>query len=135
MAPQTEQRIHVSAGLDLEAGGPDYRECAYTQIALRAVHFSTRQIFDRYQTYITPRGKQDAGLPRHRVLRTRHERAKRQEYVPIKCKQAASNYPAITMEMLRTQDVDMKRMTGEVIALAKHATSSEGNQYKPALIG
>ena len=64
MAPQTEQKIYVGIGLDFETGGLDCRECACTQIALQAVRFDTWQVFDRYQAYIAPYGKQDAGLPR-----------------------------------------------------------------------
>ena len=98
MAPQTEQKIYVGIGLDFETGGLDCRECACTQIALQAVRFDTWQVFDRYQAYIAPYGKQDAGLPRRKVLRTRHEQAKGQEYVPMKYEQAALDYSAITME-------------------------------------
>ena len=60
MAPQTEQKIYVGIGLDFETGGLDCRECACTQIALQAVRFDTWQVFDRYQAYIAPYGKQDA---------------------------------------------------------------------------
>ena len=112
MAPKTEQKIYVGIGLDFETGGLDCRECACTQIALQAVRFDTWQVFDRYQAYITPYGKQDAGLPRRKVLRTRHEQAKEPEYVPMKYEQTALDYSAITMEMLRTQGVDMKKEIG-----------------------
>ena len=95
MAPQTEQKIYVGIGLDFETGGLDCRECACTQIALQAVRFDTWQVFDRYQAYIAPYGKQDAGLPRRKVLRTRHEQAKGQEYVPMKYEQAALDYSAM----------------------------------------
>ena len=118
MAPQTEQKIYVGIGLDFETGGLDCRECACTQIALQAVRFDTWQVFDRYQAYIAPYGKQDAGLPRRKVY-----------------EQAALDYSAITMEMLRTQGMDMKKVAGEVIAFAKRATLSKGNQCKPVLVG
>ena len=135
MAPKTEQKIYVGIGLDFETGGLDCRECACTQIALQAVRFDTWQVFDRYQAYITPYGKQDAGLPRRKVLRTRHEQAKEPEYVPMKYEQTALDYSAITMEMLRTQGVDMKKVAGEVIAFAKRSTLSKGYQCKPVLVG
>ena len=92
MAPKTEQKIYVGIGLDFETGGLDCRECACTQIALQAVRFDTWQVFDRYQAYIAPYGKQDAGLPRRKVLRTRHEQAKEPEYVPMKYEQTALDY-------------------------------------------
>ena len=82
-----------------------------------------------------PYGKQDAGLPRRKVLRTRHEQAKEPEYVPMKYEQTALDYSAITMEMLRTQGVDMKKVAGEVIAFAKRSTLSKGYQCKPVLVG
>ena len=135
MAPKTEQKIYVGIGLDFETGGLDCRECACTQIALQAVRFDTWQVFDRYQAYIAPYGKQDAGLPRRKVLRTRHEQAKEPEYVPMKYEQTALDYSAITMEMLRTQGVDMKKGAGEVIAFAKRSTLSKGYQCKPVLVG
>lgn len=94
MAPKTEQKIYVGIGLDFETGGLDCRECACTQIALQAVRFDTWQVFDRYQAYIAPYGKQDAGLPRRKVLRTRHEQAKEPEYVPMKYEQTALDYSA-----------------------------------------
>ena len=68
MAPQTEQKIYVGIGLDFETGGLDCRECACTQIALQVVRFDTWQVFDRYQSYIAPYGKQDAGLPRRKCV-------------------------------------------------------------------
>ena len=134
-AKEPEQKIYVGIGLDFETGGLDCRECACTQIALQAVRFDTWQVFDRYQAYIAPYGKQDAGLPRRKVLRTRHEQAKEPEYVPMKYEQTALDYSAITMEMLRTQGVDMKKVAGEVIAFAKRSTLSKGYQCKPVLVG
>ena len=112
MAPKTEQKIYVSIGLDFETGGLDCRECACTQIALQAVRFDIWQVFDRYQAYIAPYEKQDTGFPRRKVLRTRHEQAKEPEYVPMKYEQTALDYSDITMEMLRTQGVDMKNARG-----------------------
>lgn len=131
MAPQTEQKIYVGIGLDFETGGLDCRECACTQIALQAVRFDTWQVFDRYQAYIAPYGKQDAGLPRRKVLRTRHEQAKGQEYVPMKYEQAALDYSAITMEMLRTQGMDMKKVAGEVIASPNAPPSRRATSASP----
>ena len=76
MTPKTEQKVYVGIGMDFETGGLDCRECACTQIALQAVRFDTWQVFDHCQAYIAPYGKADAGLPRRKVLRTRHEQAK-----------------------------------------------------------
>lgn len=112
MAPKTEQKIYVGIGLDFETGGLDCRECACTQIALQAVRFDIWQVFDRYQAYIAPYEKQDTGFPRRKVLRTRHEQAKEPEYVPMKYEQTALDYSDITMEMLRTQGVNMKNARG-----------------------
>ena len=53
----------------------------------------------------------------------------------MKYEQTALDYSAITMEMLRTQGVDMKTAAGEIIAFAKRSTLSKGNQCKPILIG
>lgn len=108
MTPKTEQKVYVGIGMDFETGGLDCRECACTQIALQAVRFDTWQVFDHCQAYIAPYGKADAGLPRRKVLRTRHEQAKEAGVVPMKYEQTALDYSAITMEMLRTQGVDMK---------------------------
>ena len=85
--------------------------------------------------FIAPYGKADAGLPRRKVLRTRHEQAKEAGLVPMKYEQTALDYSAITMEMLRTQGVDMKTAAGEIIAFAKRSALSKGNQCKPILIG
>lgn len=53
----------------------------------------------------------------------------------MKYEQTALDYSAITMEMLRTQGVDMKTAAGEIIAFAKRSALSKGNQCKPILIG
>lgn len=53
----------------------------------------------------------------------------------MKYEQTALDYSAITMEMLRTQGVDMKKVAGEVIAFAKRSTLSKGYQCKPVLVG
>ena len=135
MTPKTEQKVYVGIGMDFETGGLDCRECACTQIALQAVRFDTWQVFDHCQAYIAPYGKADAGLPRRKVLRTRHEQAKEAGVVPMKYEQTALDYSAITMEMLRTQGVDMKTAAGEIIAFAKRSALSKGNQCKPILIG
>ena len=135
MTPKTEQKVYVGIGMDFETGGLDCRECACTQIALQAVRFDTWQVFDHCQAYIAPYGKADAGLPRRKVLRTRHEQVKEAGVVPMKYEQTALDYSAITMEMLRTQGVDMKTAAGEIIAFAKRSALSKGNQCKPILIG
>ena len=135
MTPKTEQKVYVGIGMDFETGGLDCRECACTQIALQAVRFDTWQVFDHCQAYIAPYGKADAGLPRRKVLRTRHEQVKEVGVVPMKYEQTALDYSAITMEMLRTQGVDMKTVAGEIIAFAKRSALSKGNQCKPILIG
>ena len=102
MAPKTEQKIYTGIGLDFETGGLDCRECACTQISLQAVRFDTWQVMERYEAYVAPYCRQDAGLPKKKVLRTRHEQA-REENVPMKYEQTALNYSGITMDMLRSQ--------------------------------
>ena len=72
MAPKAEQKIYVGIGLDFETGGLDCRECACTQIALQAVRLDTWQTIDSYQAYISPYCRRDTGIPRKKVLRTRH---------------------------------------------------------------
>ena len=88
MAPKTEQKIYTGIGLDFETGGLDCRECACTQVSLQAVRFDTWQVMERYEAYVAPYCRQDAGLPKKKVLRTRHEQA-REESVPMKYEQTA----------------------------------------------
>lgn len=134
MAPKTEQKIYTGIGLDFETGGLECRECACTQISLQAVRFDTWQVMERYDTYIAPYCRQDAGLPRKKVLRTRHEQA-REENVPMKYEQVALDYSGITLDVLRSQGADIQTIAGEVIAFAKRNTLSGGKQCKPVLIG
>ncbi len=134
MAPKTEQKIYTGIGLDFETGGLECRECACTQISLQAVRLDIWQVMERYDTYIAPYCRQDAGLARKKMLRTRHERA-REEYVPMKYEQVALDYSGITMDVLRSQGADIQAIAGEVIAFAKRNTLSGGKQCKPVLIG
>lgn len=134
MAPKAEQKIYVGIGLDFETGGLDCRECACTQIALQAVRLDTWQTIDSYQAYISPYCRRDTGIPRKKVLRTRHEQA-REEQTPMKYEQGALDYSAITMEVLRNQGVDVQAVAGTVIDFAKRNTLSKGLQCKPVLIG
>ncbi|KAB4219460.1 3'-5' exonuclease [Bacteroides uniformis] len=134
MAPKTEQKIYTGIGLDFETGGLDCRECACTQISLQAVRFDTWQVMERYEAYVAPYCRQDAGLPKKKVLRTRHEQA-REENVPMKYEQTALNYSGITMDMLRSQGADIRKIAETVIAFARRNTLSGGKQCKPVLIG
>lgn len=134
MAPKAEQKIYVGIGLDFETGGLDCRECACTQIALQAVRLDTWQTIDSYQAYISPYCRRDTGIPRKKVLRTRHEQA-REEQTPMKYEQNALDYSAITMETLRNQGVDIQAVAGAVIDFAKRNTLSKGHPCKPFLIG
>nr|DAE30171.1 MAG TPA: exonuclease domain protein [virus sp. ct5rm7] len=134
MAPKTEQKIYTGIGLDFETGGLDCRECACTQISLQAVRFDTWQVMERYEAYVAPYCRQDAGLPKKKVLRTRHEQA-REENVPMKYERAALDYSGITMDVLRSQGADIRKIAETVIAFARRNTLSGGKQCKPVLVG
>lgn len=134
MIPKTEQKIYVGIGLDFETGGLDCRECACTQISLQAVRLDTWQVMERYGAYVAPYHRQDAGLPKKKVLRTRREQAM-EESVPMKYEQTALDYSGITMDMLRSQGADIRQVAGNVIAFAGRNTLSKGNRCKPVLIG
>lgn len=134
MVLKTEQKIYTGIGLDFETGGLDCRECACTQISLQAVRFDTWQVMERYEAYVAPYYRQEAGLPKRKVLRTRHEQA-REESVPMKYEQTALDYSGITMDVLRSQGADIRKIAAEVIAFAGRNTLSKGNRCKPVLIG
>lgn len=134
MASKTEQKIYTGIGLDFETGGLDCRECACTQISLQAVRFDTWQVMERYEAYVAPYCRQDAGLPKKKVLRTRHEQAQ-EENVPMKYEQTALDYSGITMDMLRSQGADILKIAETVITFARRNTLSGGKQCKPVLIG
>lgn len=134
MAPKTEQRIYTGIGLDFETGGLDCRECACTQIALQAVRFDTWRIMERYEAYVTPYRRQETGLPKRKVLHTRREQALEAD-APMRYEQAALDYSAITMELLRSQGANIRKIAEEVIAFAGRNTLSGGKQCKPVLIG
>ena len=133
MTLKTEQKIYTGIGLDFETGGLDCRECACTQISLQAVRFDTWQVMERYEAYVAPYCRQDAGLPKKKVLRTRHEQA-REENVPMKYEQTALNYSGITMDMLRSQGADIRKIAETLIAFARRNTLSGGKQCKLSLI-
>ena len=134
MAPKTEQKIYTGIGLDFETGGLDCRECACTQVSLQAVRLDTWQVMERYEAYIAPYRRQDAGLPKKKVLRTRREQAL-EENVPMKYEQVALDYSGITMDMLRSRGADIRQVAENIIAFARRNTLSGGRQCKPVLIG
>ncbi len=134
MAPKTEQKIFTGICLDFETGGLECQDCACTQIALQAVRFDTWQILESYQAYIYPYNKQSSGLPTRKVLRTRQEQAK-EEAIPMKYEKTALDYSAITMDMLRQQGMDFRKVAENIIEFAKRHTLSKGRQCKPVLIG
>lgn len=53
----------------------------------------------------------------------------------MKYEQVALDYSAITMETLRNQGMDIRKLAGEVISFARRNTFSKGYQCKPLLIG
>lgn len=134
MVQKTERKIYTGIGLDFETGGLDCRECACTQVSLQAVRFDTWQVMERYEAYVAPYRRQEAGLPRKKVLRTRREQ-ELAESMPMKYEQTALDYSGITMELLRSQGADIRMIAGNIIAFAGRNTLSKGNQYKPVLIG
>lgn len=134
MAPKTEQKIYTGIGLDFETGGLDCRECACTQISVQAIRFDTWQVLERYEAYAAPYCRQDAGLPKRKVLRTRREQAL-EDCAPMKYEQTALDYSGITMDMLRSQGADIRQIAENIIAFAGRNTLSKGNQCKPVLIG
>lgn len=134
MVQKTERKIYTGIGLDFETGGLDCRECACTQVSLQAVRFDTWQVMEHYEAYVAPYRRQEAGLPKKKVLRTRREQAL-EESMPMKYEQTALDYSGITMELLRSQGADIRMIAGNIIAFAGRNTLSKGHQCKPVLIG
>ncbi len=131
-APKVEPKIYTAIVLDFETGGLNCNECAATQIAMQAVRMDSWQVLDRYSAYIKPYSKQEIGIPKRKVLKTRNEM---EIAFPMKYEQVALTYSAITMEMLHSQGVELSEVAAEVIAFAERNTKSKGAQCKPILIG
>ncbi len=130
--PKTEPRIYSAIGLDFETGSLDSTTGAITQIAMQAVRLDNWQVTDRYVQYLLPYEKQDAGTPKRKVLRNKHELEVKpmMEYQP-----EALTYSGITMELLEKQGIDLKEVGNAVIRFAQKNTFSKGYQTKPVLIG
>lgn len=134
--PKTEQGIHTAVVLDFETGGLDCTCCACTQIAMQAVRLDTFEVLGRYVNYIAPYDKQPlGGAPRRKVLKTRREVEQETAAVSMGYEAAALNYTDITMELLRSRGVMLKRVAAEVIDFVRRHTLSKGPRYKPILIG
>lgn len=134
-APKVEPKIYTGISLDFETGGLDCTRSACTQIAMQAVRLDTMEVFDRYVSYISPYEKQElGGIPKRKVLKNKREildsPSELMDYEP-----AALSYTAITMDMLYSQGVDMKKVAMDIIAFAKRSALSKGFQAKPILIG
>ena len=133
MNETTTHGIYTGIGLDVETGGLDCRECACTQIAMQAVRLDTWTVIDRYQTYIYPYSGH-AVSARRKVLRTRRQMMQEPE-IPMKYEPQALAYADITMELLRAQGTEIRKVAAAVIDFAAKNTLSEGPRYKPVLIG
>ncbi|WP_462353933.1 3'-5' exonuclease [Alistipes timonensis] len=135
-APAVTSKIFTGIVLDFETGGLDCTTSACTQIALQAVRLDTWQLLDRYARYIAPYNREPlGGGPRRKVLHTRREQALILEAEPMRYEQTALDITGITMEQLRREGEDLKKIAAEVLAFAGRNTLTKGPQYKPVLIG
>ena len=135
-APAVTSKIFTGIVLDFETGGLDCTTSACTQIALQAVRLDTWQLLDRYARYIAPYYREPlGGGPRRKVLHTRREQALILEAEPMRYEQTALDITGITMEQLRREGEDLKKIAAEVLAFAGRNTLTKGPQYKPVLIG
>lgn len=134
-APTVEAKIYTGIVLDFETGGLDAARCACTQIALQSVRFDTWEVIDRYASYIYPYNRQQIGVAKRKVLRSRREIEQEQAGVLMDYEPVALNYSGITMERLYESGVDIRKVAEDVIQLAERAALSKGPQCKPVLIG
>lgn len=132
---KAETKIYVGIGLDFETGGLDCRDCACTQIALQAIRLDTWETLERYVAYLSPYCRQETGMAKRKVLRTRHEQEQEKNGEPMKYEATALNYSGITMEQLYAKGVDLKAVAVSTLDFAKRNTLSKGQQCKPLLIG
>lgn len=130
--PNNEIKPIVAFTLDFETGGLDCQECACTQIAIHAVRLDSFETVDRYVKYIRPYNKQDKGVVKRKVLKTKWDK---EAAVPMKYEDKALTYSAITMDMLEQSGVDIKQVAAEVIEFIRRNTWNKGRNMKPFLIG
>lgn len=133
--PIVEPKIYTAIVLDFETGGLDCTDSACTQIAMQAVRMDTWEVIDRYEKYITPYQKQEIGVPKRKVLKSRQVLAEEERGVLMKYEPDALTYSGITIETLNLLGVEFKVVATDVIAFAKRNTLSKGQQCKPILIG
>lgn len=134
-APKVEPKIYTAIVLDFETGGLTCVDSACTQLAMQAVRMDTWEVIDRYEKYITPYNKQDIGVAKRKVLKTRQTLFEEEQGEPMKYEPVALTYSGITMEMLNLMGTDIKEVATSVIEFAKRNTLSKGHQCKPILIG
>lgn len=135
-APKTEPKIYVGIVLDFETGGLYCTKSPCTQIAMHAVRMDTWQVIDRYAAYFHPYNKQNIGGPaKRKVLKNKRDLELEGFGISMEYEAEALSYSAITMEMLREQGVDIKKIAQDIIHFAERCTLSKGKQTKPVLIG
>ena len=118
----------IAFTLDFETGGLNCQDCACTQIAMHAVRIDTFEVLDRYVMYIAPYAKKEF-LGGKKTVKKKTDMVESMKY-----EDRALEYSAITMEMLRSQGVDLKEVAeGCVAFMAKHKTG--GRNKAPFLIG
>lgn len=134
-APAVDPKIYTGIVLDFETGGLDATRCACTQIAMQSVRFDTWDLIDRQACYILPYNRQEIGISKRKVLRSRREVEQGLDSVLMDYESAALNYSGITMEQLHESGIDIRDVAATVIRMAEGATLSKGPQCKPVLIG
>lgn len=135
-APKIEPRIYTGIVLDFETSGLDCTKNACTQIAMQGVRLDTWEVIDRYVKYFAPYNKQEFGTTvKRKVLKNKHKLEEEASGISMVYEEAALTYSAITMDMLRSQGVDLKGIASDVIEFSRRCTLSKGKQTKPILIG
>lgn len=131
---KTDIKIYVGICLDFETGGLDCQECACTQIALEAIRLDTWEVLERYTAYIAPYHRLDTGMQR-KVLRSRREQVEESRMELMKYEEVALNYSAISIELLVSQGMDIKKVAIAVVDFVSRNTLNKGKAFQPILIG
>jgi len=119
--------------MDFETGGLDCQKCACTQIAIHAIRIDTFEVIDRLVLYFYPYKKQDKGVPKKKVLKSKYE----EEDAPLlEYNEGAEKATGITMAMLEEKGTDIEEVAEKILDfISTNAALVKKKAERPFFIG
>lgn len=133
MAINKEKSTTITAlVLDFETGGLDPQKCAATQLSVHAVRLDTFEVMETYNMYFYPYNYKCLEKPAKKVLKSKYDAEDEKQML---YEDRALEYSAITMDMLTSMGVDLKKACTELIDFIKRNTFNVSRSCKPIVVG